>query len=313
MSTTAQLSENSHQGFDGIKAALCLASMEANSNTASGMPVCLRQNGIGSRSSSKERDTETGLDYFGARHYSGAQGRFMTTDPIIISSNRLSDPQLLNAYAYVRNNPLRFVDLNGEDLFLSGSVDDAKAMLCQMLGDACFNGGSNLVYDAKSNILTVDLTKVDLNENEGANLINDLVSRKGKYNFTVGSQYEGADGNLHTFNRKTENLPAFPNMIMHDPRTPPGRFNDLVAINPAVRLGVNRESCPNCGNMSVTPDWGLAFHELAEAYGKIDVGFKTYAEGHQYAVGREDRLRKQRSGLNAYLPFSGEKQVEMRK
>jgi len=67
MATTAELSENSHQGFDGIKAALCLASMEAKSNTASEMRACLRQDRIGSRSSGKERD-ETGLDYFGARY-----------------------------------------------------------------------------------------------------------------------------------------------------------------------------------------------------------------------------------------------------
>jgi len=60
MTTAAQLSENSHQGFEGIKAALCLGSMEAKSNTASGMPVCLWREGIGSRSSGKERDTETG-------------------------------------------------------------------------------------------------------------------------------------------------------------------------------------------------------------------------------------------------------------
>ena len=53
MSTTAQLSENSHQGFEGLKAALCLASMEAKSNAVSGMPVCLWREGIGSRSSSK--------------------------------------------------------------------------------------------------------------------------------------------------------------------------------------------------------------------------------------------------------------------
>jgi hypothetical protein len=76
MATATQLSENSHQGFDGIKAALCLVSMEAKSNTASGMPVCLWREGIGSHSSGKERDAETGLDYFGARYYSGAQGRF---------------------------------------------------------------------------------------------------------------------------------------------------------------------------------------------------------------------------------------------
>ncbi|MBN1570603.1 MAG: hypothetical protein JXA73_22355 [Acidobacteria bacterium] len=30
----------------------------------------------------KERDAETGLDYFGARYYSGAQGRFISVDPI---------------------------------------------------------------------------------------------------------------------------------------------------------------------------------------------------------------------------------------
>jgi hypothetical protein len=56
MATTAQLSENSHPGFEGIKAALCPASMDANSNLASGMQPCLRRNGTGSRCSGKERD-----------------------------------------------------------------------------------------------------------------------------------------------------------------------------------------------------------------------------------------------------------------
>jgi RHS repeat-associated protein len=87
--------------------------MQVKSNTASGMPVCLRRNGIGSRSSGKERDAETGLDYFGARYYSGAQGRFVSADPLFIEMRRLGDPQQLNLYAYARNNPLRFIDPNG--------------------------------------------------------------------------------------------------------------------------------------------------------------------------------------------------------
>jgi RHS repeat-associated protein len=108
----AQLSENSHQGFDGIKAALCLGSMKAKSNTASGMPVCLWRNGIGSRSSGKERDAETGLDYFGARYYSGAQGRFTSADPLL-NSGRPDIPQSWNRYSYTLNNPLRFIDPDG--------------------------------------------------------------------------------------------------------------------------------------------------------------------------------------------------------
>jgi RHS repeat-associated protein len=112
MAMTAQLSENSHQGFDGLKAALCLGAMEAKSNTASGMPVCLWREGIRSRSTGKERDAETGLDYFGARYYSGAQGRFTSADQVFADQHP-RDPQSWNLYAYVRNNPLSHVDPNG--------------------------------------------------------------------------------------------------------------------------------------------------------------------------------------------------------
>jgi RHS repeat-associated protein len=118
MTMAAQLSENSHQGFDGIKAALYLAAMQVKSNTASGMPVCLRQNGIGSRSSGKERDAETGLDYFGARYYSGAEGRFISPDPKSKSANPAA-PQSWNRYAYTHNNPLKFVDPDGMDIVLA--------------------------------------------------------------------------------------------------------------------------------------------------------------------------------------------------
>ena len=62
----------------------------------------------------KERDSETGLDYFGARYFSGAQGRFTSADPKLFP-NELNDPQSWNKYGYGRNNPLRFIDPDGED------------------------------------------------------------------------------------------------------------------------------------------------------------------------------------------------------
>jgi RHS repeat-associated protein len=121
MATTAKLSEKSHQGFEGIKTTLCLASMEAKSNTALGMPICLLQNGIGSRCTGKERDAETGLDYFGARYFSSPQGRFTSVDPKLTGvpfPKHLIQPQSLNMYAYALNNPLKYVDPNGEDIEL---------------------------------------------------------------------------------------------------------------------------------------------------------------------------------------------------
>jgi RHS repeat-associated protein len=59
-----------------------------------------------------------GLDYFGARYFSAAQGRFTSPDPLWIKIDRLLDPQRLNLYAYGRNNPLKFGDPTGMDVVL---------------------------------------------------------------------------------------------------------------------------------------------------------------------------------------------------
>ena len=61
----------------------------------------------------KERDPESGLDYFIARYYASAYGRFTSTDPKGIALRHLLNPQKLNKYSYVLNNPLNLFDPNG--------------------------------------------------------------------------------------------------------------------------------------------------------------------------------------------------------
>jgi len=61
----------------------------------------------------KERDSESGFDNFGARYFSSGLGRFNSVDPGRIGAI-LSHPQILNRYAYVGNNPLRFTDPDGQ-------------------------------------------------------------------------------------------------------------------------------------------------------------------------------------------------------
>jgi RHS repeat-associated protein len=62
----------------------------------------------------KERDTESGNDYFGARYYASSMGRFMNPDDPFIGQS-LGNPQSLNLYSYVQNNPLTNVDPDGHD------------------------------------------------------------------------------------------------------------------------------------------------------------------------------------------------------
>jgi len=62
----------------------------------------------------KERDEETGWDYFGARYYEASLARFTAIDPVTTFEENRADPQRWNRYAYVRNNPLRYVDPDGQ-------------------------------------------------------------------------------------------------------------------------------------------------------------------------------------------------------
>jgi RHS repeat-associated protein len=87
----------------------------------------------------KERDAETGLDYFGARYLSAVQGRFTGPDVPLIDQYE-EDPQSWNLYGYARNNPLRFVDHTGNACRVSSDGkeydDDNSGQSCAQVREA---------------------------------------------------------------------------------------------------------------------------------------------------------------------------------
>jgi len=95
----------------------------------------------------KERDIETGLDYFLARYYASFQGRFTGVD-----SGKFvpADPQSWNRYAYTQNNPLKFVDLTGNDLYITGDYAE------EIVKELELKSGYKLDYDKTSGKVTIN-------------------------------------------------------------------------------------------------------------------------------------------------------------
>jgi RHS repeat-associated protein len=90
--------------------------------------------------------SETGLDYFGARYFSGAQGRFTSPDAPFVDQHP-EDPQSWNLYVYGRNNPLRYFDPSGMEAI---SKED-----CQKNPD-CVSVPVNVIYDQNAQIFADD-------------------------------------------------------------------------------------------------------------------------------------------------------------
>jgi len=250
----------------------------------------------------KERDAESGLDNFKARYDSSSIGRFMTTDPVVITTERLTNPQQLNLYAYVANNPLRFIDPTGEILQCVGGANqqaECFADLQQIAGDAA----NRLSMDAKTGVISFDTTGLDLSKNEGASLINDLVGSKNTYDFSVGPTVMTDKGPVRIdilTHGYMANLPTFGDQTKGP--NPPAGISDIFALN----LNNGNLTRTSNTNLKLAAEWTIVFHELAEAYAKIDGGMGgSYAAGHNEALQREMTLRDQRPYLKDYNTGAG--------
>jgi RHS repeat-associated protein len=165
----------------------------------------------------KERDSESGLDNFGARYDSSQFGRFVSPDPKHDSAIA-ANPQTLNRYTYGLNNPIRYVDTGGE--CASPALGSGQVGICiesyiqaARLGKfgtkEWFAHGDNrgpVANDPNATfrtqtLVTVDLSSMTASEHTkpGISVVSFNPSQKG---WAIGgipdsSQYVDDRGNLH--------------------------------------------------------------------------------------------------------------------
>jgi RHS repeat-associated protein len=174
--------------------------------------------GVRQKFTLKERDIETGLDYFLARYYSSTQGRFTSADDFL-NDTHVDAPASWNLYVYVRNNPLRYVDPAGQEVYSTNLTDEQKKKLIEdwqkktgyqsisfdknnkLVIDtkAGFQGGSAKARDQLSaavnstdirfNLKAVDTTKVAFAEVDGGSTIGGPGGKTIRTDYTVSIDF----------------------------------------------------------------------------------------------------------------------------
>ena len=122
----------------------------------------------------KERDVESGLDYFEARYFNSLAGRFASVDPLmtIDMKGRGQIPQTLNTYSYSVNNPVKYVDPTG--LEVTAKTDPNK------------KGGETT---------TIKITGVVINESSTPMTDAEVKAVRDRIVTQMKSSFTGSDGN----------------------------------------------------------------------------------------------------------------------
>jgi RHS repeat-associated protein len=168
----------------------------------------------------KERDSESGLDNFGARYDASSLGRFMTPDPLMASAH-VSNPQTWNRYSYALNNPLRITDPEG--------LYPSPAYNCDKDHKACLNDAQralldkSTVTDKNGNKLSGEALYKSLNEKQQNAFVN-ITDRLSSIKLSDGSTALSKVGSLTAI--ETDRIkgtvdPNLGNLIKNDDRFHP--------------------------------------------------------------------------------------------
>jgi len=125
--------------------------------------------------------------------------------------------------------------------------------------------------------ITVDLTGIDLTKNEGASLLSDALSSNKVYDVKIGTSVDTKGGEISLIpqlkggrvqNDSMVNLDNNPDVryTKGDKQKPKNGVDDQMAFNYDWR----DKHSESTTKLKLAPNWTSTFHELAEAYAKVD-------------------------------------------
>ncbi len=132
----------------------------------------------------KELDPGTGLEYYGARYYDPSKAsQFISPDSII---SDIYNPQALNRYAYVLNNPYKYTDPSGNEADLIGRE---------------LSGAAGVVVNHDTGKVYVNGVYIGRYETKGVGVLGGGASYRPTWtHFPYANKKEDIEGLSHSFN-----------------------------------------------------------------------------------------------------------------
>ena len=216
--------------------------------------------------SAKEKDSETGLSYFGSRYYSSDLSIWLSVDPM---SDKYAS---LSPYTYCANNPVKLVDPNGEEVWIIGDdVDGALNQLQNQTGlKLSISDDGQLSYkgEIKTEIDKMIANAID-DENITVNMIANISNTFGDVTTEVGGGYMGntyEDGHVCTDQFVSTSLLADFDLSVGDAKTGLTMVHELAESYYGGQMALQRkESSPISGV-------GCTYNEAHLKANKIAVG-----------------------------------------
>jgi RHS repeat-associated protein len=225
----------------------------------------------------KERDAESGLDYFGARYYGSALGRFTSPDEPFADQHP-EDPQSWNLYGYVRNNPLKNTDPDGRDctngvssclnyivggLMAIGNIPSEALNAPNHIANALISPFTDYRF---SDLVSPTLTPTNVDQQQGMNAANAvmMVSPVGE----LGAASEAATAaDIPLITRNAAQGRAFQNAVAADTALTDTNVaqNVMVKTQSGVRTQIDVVSTNASGNVALTEAKSSATARLTPA------------------------------------------------
>ena len=220
----------------------------------------------------KERDPESGLDNFEARYYGSTIGRFTSPDDPFVGWN-LADPQSLNLYAYVQDNPINDVDPTGHMTSVCFTAGGSPATTAFASSDPCgFAANPMDPASDQEDPQTTYMTIADMGDPEGFGRAN-----------SIQTQAAAKAGDTQTPKGQNSN-PTAP------PASPTPQ--DKGAAPPTPREGASEPTCicANPQNAANTPPQNAHGQQAVPDIGTPEYAAAVLGQAHAEAVSGEKQI-----------------------